>query len=303
VTAVGGSASTTFSRESTRAVLDEACERADLPAAAAELLRLGENAIFRLHAVPVVVRIARNAEHWDDAVKEVAVSRWLERSGVPAARLHPVQQPHDVRGHPVTFWRYIDGRRGGPDDVRELAQLLRRIHRLPPPQDFALPAEQVLGRVRARIERAPVPADDQRFLLALLDELTAAVADLPFVLPACVTHGDAHVQNLMVTSDDVQLIDFERVAWGQPEWDLAMTATEFLTAQFWTDAQYAAFVDAYGYDVTSWSGFPVLRRVHEIKMTTWLMQNVDESPTIRSEYELRMRTIRTGRPGRSWRAF
>jgi thiamine kinase-like enzyme len=36
----------------------------------------------------------------------------------------------------------------------------------------------------------------------------------------------------------VVLIDFERSAWGQPEWDLAMTATEHVTAGWWTGAEY-----------------------------------------------------------------
>jgi thiamine kinase-like enzyme len=90
-------------------------------------------------------------------------------------------------------------------------------------------------------------------------------------------HGDAHVQNLMVIRSSVELIDFERVCWGQPEWDLAMTAMEFVTASFWTSDQYRDFVESYGFDITEWSGFPALRRTYEIKVTTWLMQNIDES--------------------------
>ena len=88
-----------------------------------------------------------------------------------------------------------------------------------------------------------------------------------------------------------------------PEWDISMTATEYLTAGWWTDAEYGSFAEAYGYDVTSWAdGFRVLRAVHEIKMTTWLMQNVNESPDIAREYETRMQTIRgLGKP--RWRPF
>ena len=284
-------------------MLAEACDRIGVTSDDAELLRLGENAIYRLAASPVVVRIARNAEHWDDAVKEVRVADWLEWSGVAAAQIWPTEQPLSVNGHPVTFWRYIEGRRGGPGDVSELGGVLRRVHALPRPTSFALPPEEVLGRVRPRIDRAPVPAEDRAFLAGLLDELAAAVADLVYVLPASVTHGDAHVQNLMVTDVGVTLIDFERVAWGRPEWDLAMTATEFVTAQFWNVDQYRAFVESYGYDVTDWEGFPILRRVHEVKMTTWLMQNINESTAIRDEYEVRMATIRAGRPGLPWRAF
>jgi len=303
VVTVSRRAATRFSRAATQVVLAEVCERAGLDPDGAELLRLGENAIYRLHEPPVVIRIARNSEHWAAATKEVAVAEWLGEHDFPAARTWAVDQPLDVDGHPVTFWRYVEGRRGGPGDIRALGALLRRVNALPAPTSFALPPEDVLDRVHTRIERAPIAFADRAFLLALLDDLAAAVAELTYPLAACVTHGDAHVQNLMVTDDEVVLIDFERVAWGQPEWDLGMTATEYVTAGWWTNEQYSAFVDSYGFDVTRWDGFDTVRRVHEIKMTTWLMQNVNESPEIAEEYAHRMLTIRDGRRDVPWRPF
>ncbi|MGD9529311.1 MAG: phosphotransferase family protein [Dehalococcoidia bacterium] len=299
---MGGRAVTGFSRDSSKVVLDMACRRAGLRADAAELLRLGENAIYRLREQPVVVRIARDADHMAAAAKEVAVAEWLGKHDVPAARTWPVDQPLDVDGHPVTFWHYIDGRRGGQGDVCALGEVLRRVHALPPPDAFVLLQEAALDRVRPRIERAPISRADRAFLLGLLDELSTAVAELRYPLDPSVIHGDAHVQNLMVTGDDVVLIDFERVSWGQPEWDLGVTATEHVTAGWWTDEQYAAFAESYGFDVTDWEGFDTVRRVHEIKMTTWLMQNVRESPEVAAEFERRMRTIRDGED-LAWRAF
>jgi len=303
VAAVGGRAVTTFSRESTRIVLDEACDRIGVSHDGAELLRLGENAIYCLSSAPLVVRIARSFRHWDDATKEVAVAKWLSVAGVPAAQVWPVDQPLDVAGYPVTFWRYIAGRRGGPGDVRVLGRLLRRVHELPAPADFRLPAQDPLQRVRPRIEAARVAEDERSFLLQVFDELLAAISELEFPLPEAVNHGDAHVQNLMITDGRAELIDFEGFCWGHPEWDLAMTATEYVTAGFWTPEQYGQFVDAYGFDVSTWSGFDVLRRAREISMTTWLMQNIDEAREIRAEFDKRMTTIRTGRPTVSWSPF
>jgi len=300
---VGGRAVTTFSRESTRIVLDEACDRIGVSHDGAELLRLGENAIYCLSSAPLVVRIARSFRHWDDATKEVAVAKWLSVAGVPAAQVWPVDQPLDVAGYPVTFWRYIAGRRGGPGDVRVLGRLLRRVHELPAPADFRLPAQDPLQRVRPRIEAARVAEDERSFLLQVFDELLAAISELEFPLPEAVNHGDAHVQNLMITDGRAELIDFEGFCWGHPEWDLAMTATEYVTAGFWTTEQYGQFVDAYGFDVSTWPGFDVLRRAREISMTTWLMQNVHEDPEIRAEFDKRMTTIRTGRPTVPWRPF
>jgi aminoglycoside phosphotransferase (APT) family kinase protein len=203
----------------------------------------------------------------------------------------------------VTFWHFIEGRNGSPDDIARLGTLLCRLHKMPRPAGFELPGEDILGRVSKRIASAPVPSGDKEFLTGRFHELTAQVSALRYPLSVAPTHGDAHVQNLMISGDQPILIDFERFAWGHPEWDISMTATEYKTAGWWTDAEYARFVDAYGYDVTTWSdGFPVLRAVHEIKMTTWLMQNVSESPEIAREYEARMRTIR-GEATEPWKPF
>ena len=94
----------------------------------AELLRLGENAIFRLRDSACVVRIGRNMSHWADATKEVAVSGWLAAHEYPAAKALGLPQPLEVDGHPVTFWEHIDGRNGARQDVGVLAELLRDLH-------------------------------------------------------------------------------------------------------------------------------------------------------------------------------
>jgi aminoglycoside phosphotransferase (APT) family kinase protein len=119
------------------------------------------------------------------------------------------------------------------------------------------------------------------------------------------THGDAHSENLTIKDGVPILIYFERFVWGHPEWDLAMTATAFESAGWWSSAEYDLFVAACGFDVRTWgSGYATLRAVHEIKMTTWLMQNVDESPDIAAEYHARMLTMRSDPAASStWRPF
>ncbi|MFJ8966806.1 aminoglycoside phosphotransferase family protein [Lentzea sp. NPDC102401] len=292
-----------FSSRLASAVLKEASAHTGIDATDARLMRLGENALFHLPHSSVVVRIARSREHWDDAVKEVAVSNWLKESGLPAARLYKVDQPISISGYPATFWRYIDGRNGGRGDVGALGHLLLELHRTSRPTAFELPEQDILTRVEPRIESASVPDADKRFLLNRVDELRDEISELAFPLEPTATHGDAHVQNLMISDGSAVLIDFERFAWGQPEWDLAMTATEYLSAGWWTAEEYRAFCDAYRYDVTQWDGFNVLQKTHEIKMTTWIMQNVDESEEIDAEYATRIETMRTGRATEPWRPF
>lgn len=289
---------TEFTAELTEGILRVACERAGLDPVPAELMRLGENALYRLQHVPVVVRIARTLEYLDDARKEVRIAGWLNSIEFPAVRLYKIDhQPFEVLGHPVTFWRYIEGKAGSRRNIEDLGGLLRRLHSSHPAEGLDLPIDDVLGRVSGRIEKAPVPTADKDFLLSRCQNLSVAIEQLDFPLPPTVIHGDAHVQNLMVHDDGISIIDFERFGWGQPEWDLSVTATEYETAGWWTADEYKRFAQSYGFDVTEWEGFSLLRSVNEIKMTTWIMQNIRESAEIAKEYERRMRSIRTGRGG------
>lgn len=66
-------------------VLVAACQAVGFNDRDAELIRLGENAQFRLADVPVIVRVARGREWLPTAQKEGAVARWLEGKGVSAA--------------------------------------------------------------------------------------------------------------------------------------------------------------------------------------------------------------------------
>ncbi|MBN9791795.1 aminoglycoside phosphotransferase family protein [Pseudonocardia sp. TMWB2A] len=270
------------------------------------MLRLGENAIFGLVPRGPVVRIARSMERWGDAEREVWASGWLASYGVRVCETVDMAQPIPVSGHPVTFWQYIDGRRGRPEDVYQLGTLLRNIHSLEQPvsANALLPRFDPLGRVAARIACAPICEADRISLSESLARISVEIEALEFQLPVTIIHGDAHVQNLMVPKGgDPVLIDLENISIGQPEWDLSVTATEWQVAGFWSDDQYQSFVDGYGFDVTTWPGFQVIKQAQAIKMTTWLMQNINESQEIRDEYELRMRTIRDGEPLRCWTPF
>jgi transcriptional regulator with XRE-family HTH domain len=183
-----------FDSTSAVAVLTSACTMAGLESEDAELLRLGENAIFRLRGSACVVRIGRNMSHWADATKEVAVSAWLTAHEYPAAEALELPQPLEVGGHPLTFWKHINGRNGARQDIGVLAELLRELHSLKAPEDFQLPERDVLDRVRPRIEWSQVPAADKRLLVETCERLESELAAVDFPLSPAPTHGDAHVQ-------------------------------------------------------------------------------------------------------------
>jgi hypothetical protein len=69
-----------FSSTAVLPTLKEAFTRAGLSSDGAELLRLGENAIYQLAADPVVVRIARSADRLPRVQRELCVARWLAAS-------------------------------------------------------------------------------------------------------------------------------------------------------------------------------------------------------------------------------
>ncbi|GLF95220.1 phosphotransferase family protein [Streptomyces yaizuensis] len=281
--------------------LELACRAAGLDSRGAALIRLGENALFRLAGAPVIVRIARSQEYLPQVANEVAVSRWLAVEGFPAARVvEEVEQPVVVAGHPVTFWHLIaEGARKA--SYGELGGMLRALHALTLPKGLRLPPFDVFGRTDLRIERAAIPGEDRVFLRRRLQQLRDAFEAVRFTSAPAPVHGDAHVQNLMVDAEGrVVLIDFENFSFDHPEWDLMVTAVEHHSLGWQTPAQYADFVDAYGRDLHGWPGYELLRGIQEFRMTTWLMQNVTEDAVAAAEYRQRIASLRDDLAPRNW---
>lgn len=148
---------------------------------------------------------------------------------------------------------------------------------------------------------APIPDDDKAFLRKRQRELQDKYAELSFETSMGPVHGDAHVQNLMVSNrGEVIVIDFEGFCFDHPEWDLMVTAVEHHSIGWQTDDQYADFVSIYGRDLYEWHGYSTLRGIQEFGMTTWLMQNVNESETVAEEYSRRIASLRDDEGPRDW---
>ncbi|MGW9175600.1 phosphotransferase enzyme family protein [Streptomyces decoyicus] len=286
----------------TRALLT-ACSVARLGSDQADLLRLGENAIYALPREGVVVRVARSdaGEIEEKVAKELAVARWLMSQGFPAVGPRD-DLPQLVRaeGRLVTFWEYIPPSQTEPG-LADLAMLLRDLHALPEP-GFALPALDPFPTMWRRLEQAHgVRRQDVDFLSEACSHSEAAFREVVGRHPAGLIHGDAHRGNLLARGEQVLLIDYEAVAVGPQAWDFLPTAIavdRFALPR----SDYDAFCRSYGQDVTASEGYEELRTVRELGMTTWLMQNA-QSGAAAQEFALRMESLRKDDRERRWHAL
>lgn len=294
--------SQSFSTSVADSVLRSTCEHVGLDPRGARLLRLGENAIYGLEDQSIVIRIARSSQRLERVKQELCVARWLKQAAVPAVEVHEdIEQPIIVNGLPVTFWDLIHEHPPKPRH-RDLAVLLAQFHDLGEcPCD--LPKFQPLGLVRSRIASAHgVSADHRNFLLDHYQELSERYEQLEFALPMGPIHGDAWPGNLLRDDTKVRLLDFEMSGFGPREWDLIPTSVATRRYGLSQD-EYRAFCDAYGFDVTQWSGYPTLRDIREMTMTTWLMQNILEDPAIDAEFQNRVNSIMRKDLDLAWRTF
>jgi aminoglycoside phosphotransferase (APT) family kinase protein len=284
-----------------RGVLAETCAHLGLDPGGARLLRFTNNAVYALVTAPVVVRIVGSTQLRHRVGTVVRVALHFEAHGVPAIRLlESVEQPMEVGEHLVTVWHQVPSI-GRPAKPADLARLLRQVHALPAPEGLAEWAP--FAAVRARVSDAEeISAGDRAFLLDRCAELEAALSELEFPLPRGLVHGDAYPGNVIPGPAGPVLCDFDSSCVGPPEWDLTPLA---VGRERFGDppVHYRTFAAAYGYDVTSWPGFGVLRAVRELKLTTSVLPILRSRPQVRPELFRRLDDLRQGRMDARWTRY
>lgn len=294
---------TRFTPESTRKVLVAACRVASIESGGADLIRLGENALYRLADQPIIVRIGRSEVA---STKEVAIARWLKSHRFPAATLADLDQPVMVDGTPVTFWNVIQESPVGVSSA-DLGYALRGLHAIPDDVGVGLPEFEPMPKVAERVAAygSALSEADVKFLLSRKSELDARFRGVSFELPRGPVHGDAHEGNLMRDfSGLVHLIDFEDFCIGPREWDVCVEAVRYKSFRWIDGADYRTYVNAYGWDPLGWSGFPVVQAARELNMTTWLLQLSGHSDAVDQEIRRRIDDLARGGSGpRQWQTF
>jgi len=283
------------------AALHSAAAERGLDARGARLIRLFGTAVYHLPAADAVARIALLASPSTITrlATSVEITQWLAKTGFPTVEPLAVAQPVTGHGCVVTFWRYLPqaGPEPGPAD---LGHLLRQLHQLEPPP-IPLPVYQPLVSVRRAIAASrAIDKDERTWLTDRCEQLLDAYGKLSFELPAGMIHGDAWRGNLLRDGQRVVLADWDSVSTGPREIDLVPTlqAPRFGLPEDQRDA----FIAAYGHDIRSWDGYPVLHDMRELSTLSAVLRDGHANSAAQRELRIRLRSLRTG-DDRQWTTF
>lgn len=287
-----------MSIEEAEQIARAACTAAGFDPTGLQPIKVAENAIFRVPDQHLVVRIARAGQD-DAARRELNIAAWLQEHNVSAVQ--PMGSPRDfavIESRPVTLWKELPPHRNGTE--REIGSALHTLHQLPVPSLLA--EVQPFVRLQQRIDGAlSLNGSDRRWLYQRLAELRSSWDELPSGMRWAPIHGDAWEGNVVATETGVTtFLDLERASVGPPEWDLVSTAIKHSSFGWISQQRYSGFCDAYGYDVTQWEGFSLLRDIRELRMTCMAAQAAGSEPKHTAQAQHRVDCLRGVAGPRPW---
>ncbi|MFE7797204.1 phosphotransferase family protein [Nocardia sp. NPDC057440] len=272
-----------------------------MDAGGANLLRHHTNAVYALASTPVVVKIGR-PDH-NGHIDVVGLVRWLERESVPTVSLIDTDQPLQIAGCPVTFWRYLD--QSGIVSAADLAEPLAKLHSVstgPPIRLLENQIRNTLVAIGNSIDTSTIlSAGDRALLHARKEELALQAPEIRYELSSGVIHGDAHHRNALwdQQSGRAVLCDWENAAIGPPEWDLVTIEVHCRRFDHPPD-EYQQFCRGYGLDIREWPGYAWLRDLRELRMITTNARKSAPGSTTAAEVLRRIEALRADAPT-TWR--
>ena len=287
------------------AVLDGVCRQIGVPPSEARLLHMHGNAVFGFPSAGLVVRISGSQGALARITESLKVTAWLAENGFPCTVPAPFPgQPFAIDGKVASVWQYVPEAAGAPASAADLARLLRDLHSRPlppsPPGAFTDP----LAGVTAALESVPADAmarEQREYLAGQVQELHKSWAELRFPHPASLIHGDAHPGNLIRAQDGtVVLGDWDHVAVGPREWDLAQV---FYTSQrlgYPPREDLERFGDAYGWEPRHWPGLATVVVIREVSGLGTYIRNAPTQPFARRELAMRINTLQAGDQSARW---
>jgi Ser/Thr protein kinase RdoA (MazF antagonist) len=288
-----------------------ACRTTGLSHSGLKLVRFGTNAVFEVCGAHVALRLRRPGTAPSEIEQQVAFAKWLAENDFPVNRpVEGLTVLHEgLDGAVASFWEWIDDDRGGRIDTRELGALIRRFHDLTDecPMAAAFPQWDAIAEIEQRIWALEqeagrwLPRTQLDLIRQWLRENESELNGVDWRLPTGLIHGDAHTGNVLaIRSGGGLLIDLDAVTRGHREWDLVPTAVSRLRFRDDMDS-ISEFATAYGFDLLNWSGWPAMRRLRELYMTSWLM-TVASSRERQDEVNHRMNCLRAHDEESRWHA-
>jgi aminoglycoside phosphotransferase (APT) family kinase protein len=285
----------------TLAVLHEACSRTGLDASDAVPLHQHAATLYLFEDERIVVRLTRDGDDRKRARTVVELTRWLTQQDFPSVAPADVEQPLDVDDYTVTWWRYYPQNDRPKPTADHLGTILRKLHALPTPPVELFPYQPLKNLGDTVVASASLSSRDREWLLARRTELLGEYERLDFPLGYGWIHGDAYPGNTLWDGDRALLADWDEVGTGPRELDLVNThqGARFGRPQ----AERAAFTAAYGYDVTTWPGFSVLREMRDFH-TLGSYIRLTDAGNERAAVELgfRLDTLKRGDTDAQWNA-
>jgi Ser/Thr protein kinase RdoA (MazF antagonist) len=174
----------------------------------------------------------------------------------------------------AAFWRWQEHDPEARPPPRETGELLRQLHELLSGCPIELPAlDPITANPRlpslgaeAELDRAAV-----EFLAVRYQELERGWRRFQTELGSGPIHGDFNLSNILVSSGRPFLIDFDRVATGPREWDLAGIAPPRVLG--WTEEEWVAFSEGYGYDLLGRAEGRILQELVHVRSLIWMLSH------------------------------
>jgi hypothetical protein len=166
-----------------------------------------------------------------------------------------------------------------------------------------LPAWDPIGDARSRLDDAEELAEtDRNFLLAWCDRLEPRLREFAASVQPGLVHGDAHEGNLLRDgSGRVLWCDFDATCLGP--WQVDLVPPPANERRFGPTGGHSQLAAAYGHDITQDPAWPLLQEARDLKMIAAAVPLLASAPGVTEEFQLRLRSVRTGDTSVRWTAF
>lgn len=187
------------------------------------LLRLGENALYRILGTDLLLRVARPDTKPEDVSRTIAAAAMLRANGIPVSELpvHPhANEPIVLKNGVVSVWKYYSEIPGVTTDFREFGRALKNLHLNSAEIAEMLPSWDPLAITRYRlhaVSKIGVPSQWINDLTHRVHEFEGELSTFEPILSSGVIHGDAHAGNVLNSKHGLILIDLDNLSIGYQE--------------------------------------------------------------------------------------